>query len=140
MAQLSFFDVGMLPEVPRQRSLVRPLDRAEAIYHVLPNLPIGAEVPAHILIADYEGGEIPIWVVQEREHAGVVQILTVVDKSTTHQNLSGNTEALAIEVFTAPAKTLAAPVYVWSPGSTKRRDQLSDIRQHARQMNDRSAQ
>lgn len=142
MDQLSLFE-DMKPkkmEVLRKRSQVRPLDHAAAIWDVLSRLPIGSEVPFQVRILDYENGEIPVWIVKEREECGIVQILTVLDRATLATNWSGIEEGLAVEVFISPYKALIAPVYKWFPGCEKRRDKLGDFRQHARQMNDKNDQ
>lgn len=134
MEQLSLFTV----DVPRKRSLVRPLDQPQPIFNILSRLPIGAEVPLQVRIYDYDDGTIPVWLVQEREApSDVFQVLTLIDQATREVNVLGEQTAVAVEVFVSPGKILAAPYYLWMPGGAKRRDQLADIRQHARQLNER---
>jgi hypothetical protein len=126
-------------DMPLLRSQCRPLDQPLPIYTILSSLSIGSAVPGNVYINDYEDtGEIPMWILYEREacNAGV-QMLTLRDKATIEVNVFGEEKALAREVFIAPGKILAAPVYVWTPGCEKRRDKLGDIRQDARQYNER---
>jgi hypothetical protein len=120
------------------RSDVRPLDQAHDIYHALDILPVGSPVPHNVLINDYDDLEIPPWLVQEREvcEAGV-RILTIIDTSTMKVNVFGEKNALAHEIFIAPTKILSGVLYLWSSGCDKRRDKFGDIRQNARQFNER---
>lgn len=123
-----------------KRSKVRPLDDPSQIYTILAHLPLYACVPPQVRIYDYNDGTIPSWRLQERESGELVQVLTLIDESTIeYLNLFEVKSAVGVEVFTSKDKTLAAPAYKYIPGGVKRRDQLSDIRQHARQWNDKNS-
>lgn len=132
MEQLALFTGTM------KRSDVRTLDQAPEIYAVLSVLKPGDDVPACVYIADYaDTDEIPAWQVREIEVIGLYRILTIIDSSTRKTRLDGTVAALAHEVFTAPGKSLRAPLYLWSKNGNHRRDMYADIRQHARQKNER---
>jgi hypothetical protein len=118
------------------RSDHKPLDQPEEIYAILSSLAINEPIPPQVRIYDYDDGTIPSWRLYERECDHLLQVLTLIDESTIVEDLFGMT-AIAVEVFACSTKILAAPIYKYSPGCTKRRDRLGDIRQHARQWNER---
>lgn len=124
-----------------KRAQVLPLHLPEDMYQVLSHLEIGQRVPAQVLITDYKDGAIPPWIVREIEHCdGSMLILTACDESLIYQaTLFEPEHCTAMDVFTLPTKTLAGPFYGYAgPGCEHARNPLTNIRQHARQIVDKS--
>lgn len=108
-----------------------PLRTAKEVYDVLVALNVGDVVPPEIYIRDYRNGDIPAWIIREREGDGqICTVLTLVDESIAGRHVG-------MEVITCPAKTLGGVLYRYFPGCIKARHSFGDIRQHARQIADR---
>jgi hypothetical protein len=140
----------------RTQVQTQTLYEAADIFTMLSALAIGDRVPETILIIDYNNGDIPPWTLKEKEVDGPLHILTLVDASTlsttapqpkTRRRKKQSMQMsmfeeqveekyVAVDVFTAPEKTLATPLFTWMPGCEHARGMLADIRQHARQLHD----
>jgi hypothetical protein len=122
------------------RKGIPPLYKASEIHAVLVALAVGDLVPHQVLINDYKSGIIPAWSVAEREESGILTVLTLIDLNTQKSDVFSQGSAYcAYDVFTAPERVLAGPMYLYFPGCIHARNQLGDIRQDARVMAERMA-